>query len=213
MSAHLKEGTKNIPKGTTVAIVDEFGKLGAPGKHRRYFGYTISITKDPIGFANLTMHNRIKSPGKEIKARDDTDGGRLKVIEGARRLRISSATFYIDKKNPPRGWKKDKPSENMRKLLSKSLEESLPEKGRVKLIVDHHTGYRGRMGNIVESLSTPKREVTGGEYNSSSGPYSDLLQTQDYITYAAAGKVEYDEPNLSDRIKMRFRKFIGGELR
>lgn len=208
----MKEDTATIPKGTTVVIVDEFGKMGAPGKGRRYFGYALSVTKDPIGFAKLTAHNRAKNPGKEVKARDDTDKGHFKVINGAKKLRVSSAAFYIDKENPPRGWKNDKSSESMRKLFTKSLEKTLPEDGKVKVIVDHHTGYRGKVKSIVEGMSTPEREVTGNEYNSSSGPYSDLLQTQDYITYAAAGKVEHNEPSLSDRIKMRFRKFIEGDL-
>ena len=115
---------------------------------------------------------------------------------------------------PPRGWKKgNNQSDNMLLLITKVLNDSVPSNGNVKVIVDNHNAYKNDVTKYINKMSTNKRTVTGGEYNSKSGPYSDLLQTHDYVAYAAGNYVEYNDPSLSDILNMKFRKYQDGDLK
>lgn len=214
MSQPLKQSTKNIPRGTTVIIIDEFGDLGAPRKKHRYFGYAVSKTKNPIKFAGITIGNRKKHTNREFKAHDDDAEGRKKILTDVRKERVVTNAYYVDKTRPPRGWKKgDNQSDNMLLLITKVLDDSVPPTGNVKVIVDNHNAYRKEVTKHINKMSTDKRTVTGDEYNSKSGPYSDLLQTHDYVAYAAGNYLEYDDPSLSDILNMKFRKYQGGDLK
>jgi hypothetical protein len=209
----LKETTKTIPKGTTVMIIDEFGDLGVtpkdPAKKRRYkhFGYAVSITDKPRKFAHLTENNR-RIRVKELKASQDSPDGRVAVAKGMSDMGVDVRVYYIDKDNPPRGWSGKKgSSQDMGKLFRRSVKESLPEKGNVLVIVDSHTGHRN-IDSFLEEQSKDGLKVRGGQYNSESGLFSDLLQTQDYAAYAARDAVEYRNRKLSDIVHIKFRKII-----
>ncbi len=210
----LKETTKTIPKGTTVMIIDEFGDLGVTPKDsvekrkHRYFGYAVSVTDKPGDFADLTKDNR-RVHGKELKASRDSYEGREKIAEGIAEMNADVRVYYIDKDNPPRGWSGKKgSSQDMGKLFRHSVKKSLPEEGNVLVIVDHHTGHRN-VESFLEEQSNGDLKVRGNTYNSYSGPYSDLLQTQDYVAHAAGDAVEHNNRKLSDIIGMKFRRITG----
>lgn len=203
----IKKNTKTIPVDSTVVVIDEFGDLGDPNTSRhRYFGFAVSVVKNPKEFAGHTEKNR-KRFKKEIKAKDDES--RDIVIDGIREQRVGTHACYVDKNNAPRWWSRGKrKSDSMQELFSHTLDETLPDTGNVLVITDHHSGYKGNAESIIGSKSNERRIVKGGEYNSASGPYSDLLQTQDYVAYAASAAVEYGNRSYSDRLKMSFKKFL-----
>ena len=210
----LKESTATIPKGTVVMVVDEFGDLGVtpkdPVRKRKYrhFGYAVTLTDRPGRFAGLTEINR-KTREKELKAYWDSPEGRMKIAEGMADLNVDTRAYYVDKDDPPRGWcGKKGSSQNMGRLFRRSVKESMPEKGNVLVIVDSHSGHRN-IESFLEEQSGDGLKVRGGAYDSHSGPYSDLLQTQDYAAYAARDAVEHRNRKLSDIIGIKFRRITG----
>ena len=209
-TVRLEESTATIPKGTVVMVVDEFGDLGVTPKdptkrrRRRYFGYAVSITDRPKDFADLTKNNR-RIHGKELKAHRDTPEGREKIAEGISEMNVDARAYCVDKDNPPKGWigDEDNSSRDMNKLFRHSVEESLPEEGNVLVVVDRHTGHTD-VDNFLEKQSKGKLKVKGGLYDSYSGQYSDLLQTHDYVAYAAGSAAEHKDRKLSDIIGLKF---------
>lgn len=211
MSKSLKQSTKNIPRGTTVMVIDEFGDLGVtpkdPTKKRRcrYFGYAVSVTDKPKKFAALTDNNR-RVRRKELKASLDSLEGRKKIAEGVGDMNVDVRVYYVDKDNPPRGWSGKKgSSEDMEKLFHHSVKDSLPEKGNVLVVVDRHSGHKN-VEKFLKEQSKDELKVKGNTYDSASGPYSELLQTHDYVAYAATDVVEYKNRDLSDIMGMKLCK-------
>lgn len=205
----LKESTATIPKGTIVMVVDEFGDLGVvsedPDKSggSKHFGYAVSITDDPIKFAELTDDRR-KTNGKELKAYKDTYKGKRAVAKGVSDMNVDVRVHYVDKTNPPQGWSGKKgSSKDMDKLFHQSVNDSLPKKGNVLVVVDRHSGHRN-VESFLKEQSKADLNVRGGMYDSYSGPYSELLQTQDYVAYAARDALDYNNRRFSDLIGMKF---------
>ncbi len=212
VTLRLKESTAVIPKGTVVMVVDEFGDLGVTPKdsdkkrRRRYFGYAVSVTDKPKEFADLTGENR-KTHLRELKANKDTSEGREKIAEGIARMNIDARAYYVDKDNPPKGWSGNEKSssKDMNRLFRYSVEESLPEEGKVLVVVDRHSAHAD-VDKFLEKQSGNKLKVKGGLFNSHSGQYSELLQTHDYVAYAAGSAVERNNRKLSDIIGIKFPK-------
>lgn len=206
MSQPLPESTEYIPVGTTVIIIDEFGDLGATPKdptkkrRRKYFGYAVSITDDPGGFAGLTDDNRTKH--RELKAWKDSPEGRKKIAEGIAGMNVDARAYCVDKDDPPKGWK-GKGSGDMNRLFRYSVEESLPKEGKVLVIVDRHSSL-GDVDRFLKEQSKDKLKVRGDKYDSHSGLYSELLQTHDYVAYAAGIAKEHNDRSLSDIIGIKF---------
>ena len=205
----LKEDTSTIEKGTTVLIVDEFGELGNRlTRKSRNFGFAISVTDDPVSFGKVTKKNRDRDPGIEKKAYMDSTKGRMEIIKEISDLGVVTRVYYVDKDNPPFGWNdENKQSKNFGRLFHHSIKDALPKKGKVMVIVDRHSAHK-KVNEFLKSQSNDKRKVSGDTYDSASGPYSDLLQTQDYVAYAASAAVEYGNRSYSDRLKMSFKKFL-----
>lgn len=206
------------PKGRfrgydTVMVVDEFGNVGKdPKRSETKFGFSVSVTERPEDFGRVTEMNRILHK-TEWKASDDTQDERVRKTRGIARIGTKTFAYYVDKNHPPAEWLDDDRRKVMRGMLNYTIDSTLPEThGDVLIVVDHHTTYKGRVRPMIESKSTPWRIVEGDEYKSHQGPYSDLLQTHDYVANAARSKIEIGESTRADILRMRVHKIRGGEF-
>ena len=197
----------------TVMVIDEFGNTGVESKRsERKFGYAVSLTDRPDDFGRVTEMNRILHSG-EWKSTDDSIEERVRKTRGIARLGVQTFAYYVDKNHPPKGWNGEDRGKVMRSILDYSITSSLPEtKGNVLVVVDHHNAYKGKIKPLIESKSTPWKNVEGDHFRSDRGTYADLLQTQDYVANAARGKLEIGDSKRTKILKMRIHKIQGGDL-
>ena len=196
----------------TVMVMDEFGNIGVePRTSERKFGYAISVTENPDAFGEITAINRWKNDD-ELKARDDRKhSGR--ILTRIKKQGVRTYAYYVDKEKPPNGWKDDDRNKVMLKILSHSVDETLPEtRGHVYVVVDYHKAYKGAVRPLMLSKSKPWKKVDGDKYDSHVGPCVDVLQTHDYVASAARGNIEIGDPARTSILKMRIRKIEDGDL-
>lgn len=193
----------------TVVIIDEFGNSAElPVDHETVFGYALSVTEHPDAVGSLTAWNRIVYGG-EHKATDDPIEAREEMAKKIAKLRVKTYAFYVDKYQPPKGWSGPARSKVVLRVLDYSLDQVLPKtRGNVFVIVDHHTAYKGKLKVLIESKSDDNRIVSGDQFNSSEGPYSDLLQTHDYVSNSARSATELHEPTRAEILKMKVKRIV-----
>ena len=196
----------------TVMVVDEFGNVGKdPKTSETKFGYAVSVTEHPDAFAEITSDNRWRS-SVEKKARDDLRY-QSKITSKIASQGTRTYAYYVDKSDPPKEWDDDDRGKVMLNILSYSVDRTLPEtRGNVFVVVDYHTAYKGAVRPLMQSKSRPWKTVDGDKYNSGEGPYSDILQTHDYVASAARGNIEIGDPTRTRILKMRIHKITDGDL-
>lgn len=200
----VRYDTGSIPRGTTVIVVDEFGEWGnGPNKKHRHFGYAVAVTDRPVEYARITdgVRKRVKGEPKAYLCAGYRDGICTRIGE----MGVDCGTYYVDKESPPQGWTNKNATKDMKGLVRHSLEDAVPKEGRVLVVVDYHSSLKN-IDDVLDCLKKVNPKVAGGVYNSTSGQFSDILQTHDYVAYATGGAVEYEERTLTDKIGMKFRK-------
>lgn len=196
----------------TVMVIDEFGNPGIlPKKSETKFGYAVSVTEKPDAFGEITSDNRWAS-SIEKKARDDV----VKQFQITSRIASQGTrtyAYYVDKEKPPRGWDSDDRRAVMLKMLSSSVDKTLPEvRGNVYVVVDQHTAYKKDIPNMMRSKSRPWKTVDGDKFDSHEGPCADLLQTHDYVANAVRGDIEVRDCRRTRILKTKIRRIEGDDL-
>ena len=197
----------------TVMVLDEFGNVGLlPSRSEKYFGYGVSVTKNPEAFAAVTADNRFHHEG-EWKARDDTVEKRARISRCIASTETDTYGYFIDKRNPPEEWYADDRAELMTRIMEYSVRSTLPEtKGDVLVVVDGHKAYGDRAKQVIERTDSPWKRVTGDQFSSADGEYSDLLQTQDYVANAVRSHLEVGDPTRTTILKTRMHQIENGEI-
>lgn len=196
----------------TVMVVDEFGNIGKdPKRSETTFGYAVSVTEQPDLFGAITDDNRWRS-SKEKKARNDADN-RNKITSRIAGKGVRTYAYYVDKNDPPKEWSEDDRRDLMLRILSYSVDETLPEtRGNVYVVVDHHNSYKGSVRPMIQKKSRPWKVVDGDKYDSYEGECADILQTHDYVASAARANVELGDAHRSKKLRMKIHKIRNGDL-
>lgn len=201
-------------KYSTLMVVDEFGNIGqTPHKGEEFFGYGVTVTRDPEAFASATDDNRFYHSG-EWKARDDTISNRTKITRRIAGTNPKTYGYYIDKRNPPKEWSEEDREELMTRIMRYSVKSTLPEtgKGDVYVVVDNHRAYHSNTRETIESTSTPWKRVTGDQFNSGEGEFADVLQSHDYVANAIRSYLLLGDDTRIKILKTRIHEIEDGEI-
>ncbi len=199
---------RGMPKGyRTMLVIDEYGGLGElPQPHENTFGFAVAMVDDPKAFADLTAHNRANSNGEEVKA--SSDPNQMAVTEKIAILKPATYGFYLDKADPPSGWRGSEPQEKMLGTLDLALGDVLRDcHGNTYVVVDDHNLYRGKLVPVIRSFSNDERIVDGNKFDSRSDKqYRGQLQTMDYVASALHGYAEIGDDTRSKMLGMKIRR-------
>ena len=195
----------------TVMVVDEFGNVGKdPKRSETKFGYAVSVTEDPNAFVLSTADER-RGRRDELKARDS--GNQISVARRIHSAGTRTYAYYVDKKDPPKGWDNKDRSKVMRSILRYSIKKTLPEtNGDVYVVVDHHSAYKGKVRGLIHSFSRPWKIVDGDDFESHEGLYSDILQTHDHVANSVRSHLESGDRRRTKILRTRVYKIKGDEL-
>ena len=212
--AFIKEWNRTPPKDRHILVVDEFGNTGPSNEHETKFGFGVSDVKHPRIYAGLSRIHRKIHCTDEKKAADTSIPGRTLMAACIRLTGTKSSCIYADKGGDMPECMGRAPHKRIRGMLSRTLDETLPENGLTWVVVDSNSQYRGNtpVKKICAAKSNGKRTVCGSQYESKGTDYSsNLIQTNDHVVNAARSKVEAGKPLRSKILGIRFEQLGGGE--
>lgn len=203
---------RDMPIGyRTMLVIDEYGGLGeSPEPHETTFGYAVAVVDDPKAFADLTAHNRPEGSKVEVKA--SRDPNRMAVTERIAALGPVTYGFFLDKSDPPSGWRGSEARDKMIGTLDLALGDVLRDnQGNIYVVVDNHTVYRGELAPAISLHSNGGRMVAGDKYESKSGQFSGELQTVDYVASSLRGQAEFGDDTRTRKLGMKVRRIAGDD--
>ena len=189
-----------------IIIVDELGDMGVNyvSQKYRYFGYNVTVVSDIEIFGNAT--DPARPLGKEVKAKDDP-----KIDETTDYMVgkfEKSRTYYIDKAFPPEGWR-DFPHERARVaigFLGGTLNDMLPKKGNILVIVDSHNSYGRGINQLLRTYnSVEDRRIVGNAFNSSNSPYWKAQGSEDYMSHISLDSIREGNNELAKKMNINIR--------
>ena len=186
-------------------VVDECGNLGElPKAHENTFGFAVAVVDRPDAFGILSEYNR-QVCGGEVKA--SRDPRKDEVIRDIATLHPTIYGFYLDKGEPPHGWRNSTASDKMIGTLDLALGSVLRDmEGNTYVVVDYHTAYDKRLVPVIQAYSDGSRKVDGDKYGSKDSEFKGVLQTVDYPANALRGYAEIGDGTRADKLDMRIRR-------
>lgn len=195
------------PHSRHILVVDEFGNTGPSHRSETKFGYGVSDVKDLDGYRRIARDNRNEHHNDEQKANKTSMRERILTSMKIRETGTKTSCVYIDKDAPTPAYMRYGRKKRIYGVLNDTLDETLPEKGVVWVVIDNNTQYGSdnMIKTICRAHSNKRLTVYGNQYSSrgTSLP-SDLLQTNDFVANAARTKAEVGYPLMSRILRMRF---------
>lgn len=204
------------PRDRHVLVVDEFGNTGPSRAHETKFGFGVSDVKHLKFYTGLSRIHRRMHRTDEQKAKDTSIVGRTLMAAGIRLTGTKTSCVYVDKNGDMPDCMKRVPHKRIRKTLSCTLDETLPEDGVTWVVIDCNSQYRGNtpVERICSSKSNGRRTVCGSQYESEGAGYpSDLIQTNDHVVNAARSNLELGRDLRSKILGTNFKQLRGGTKR
>lgn len=209
----IHEWNLSDPSDRHILVVDEFGNTGPSRQSETKFGYGVSDVKDVDGYAKIARESRKAHNNDEQKANNTSRPEKVLISSKIRETGSKTSCVYIDKNKPmPEYMKSGKRPNRIYGVLNDTLDETLPKRGIVWVVIDNNTQYvnDSRLKKECRSHSNGKRTVYGNQY-SSKGTFlpSDLLQTNDHVANAARARTELKDHTRSKILRMRSVKLNG----